>query len=54
MLRYWAASGTSPWAGGYDAVKIRQLDSTRDQGSGRGWLVSDLHRHQSGFRRRSA
>src|SRR6185312_15727392 len=21
MLRYWAASGTSPWAGGYDAVK---------------------------------
>jgi glycerophosphoryl diester phosphodiesterase len=20
MLRYWAATGTSPWAGGYDAV----------------------------------
>jgi glycerophosphoryl diester phosphodiesterase len=39
MLRYWAASGTSPWAGGYDAVRYDNsiLKAIRAAG-GDGWF----------------
>jgi glycerophosphoryl diester phosphodiesterase len=39
MLRYWAASGASPWAGGYDAVRYDNsiLKAIRAAG-GDGWF----------------
>lgn len=39
MLRHWAASGTSPWAGGFDAVKFGGsiLDAIKAAG-GDGWF----------------
>jgi glycerophosphoryl diester phosphodiesterase len=39
MLRYWAASGTSPWAGGYDAVNYGNsiLRAIKAAG-GEGWF----------------
>ncbi len=46
MLRYWAATGTSPWAGGVRRGEPRRLDPPRHQGGGRRGLVSDRHRHR--------
>ncbi|HKD23967.1 MAG TPA: hypothetical protein VKB71_18250, partial [Rhizomicrobium sp.] len=39
MLRHWAATGTSPWAGGYDAVKYGGsiLEAIKAAG-GDGWF----------------
>jgi glycerophosphoryl diester phosphodiesterase len=39
MLRHWAATGTSPWAGGYDAVRHGGsiLQAIKDAG-GEGWF----------------
>ncbi len=39
MLRYWAASGTSPWAGGYDAVKYgNSIQRAIKAAGGDGWF----------------
>ncbi len=39
MLRYWAASGTSPWAGGYDAVKYgNSIRRAIKAAGGDGWF----------------
>jgi glycerophosphoryl diester phosphodiesterase len=39
MLRYWAASGTSPWAGGYDAVKYgNSIQRAIKAAGGEGWF----------------
>jgi len=39
MLRYWAASGTSPWAGGYDAVKYgNSIQRAIRAAGGDGWF----------------
>jgi len=39
MLRYWAASGTSPWAGGYDAVKYgNSIQRAIKAAGGNGWF----------------
>jgi glycerophosphoryl diester phosphodiesterase len=48
MLRYWAASGTSPWAGGYDALNyggsiLRAIKAA----GGDGWFptFTDINPH---------
>ncbi len=39
MLRYWAASGTSPWAGGYDAVGYgNSIQRAIKAAGGDGWF----------------
>jgi glycerophosphoryl diester phosphodiesterase len=39
MLRYWAASGASPWAGGYDAVKYgNSIRRAIKAAGGDGWF----------------
>ena len=39
MLRYWAASGTSPWAGGFDAVKYEgSIRRAIAAAGGQGWF----------------
>jgi glycerophosphoryl diester phosphodiesterase len=39
MLRYWAASGTSPWAGGYDAVNYgNSIRRAIKAAGGDGWF----------------
>jgi len=51
MLRYWAATGTSPWAGGYDAVNyggsiLRAIKAA----GGDGWFpaFTDINAHAVG------
>ncbi len=39
MLRYWATSGTSPWAGGHDAVKYgNSIQRAIKAAGGDGWF----------------
>jgi glycerophosphoryl diester phosphodiesterase len=38
MLRYWAATGTSSWAGGYDAVRYRDILHAIKAAGGDGWF----------------
>jgi glycerophosphoryl diester phosphodiesterase len=46
MLRYWTASGTSPWAGGYDAVNYgNSIQRAIKAAGGDGWFptYSDIN-----------